>query len=256
MQVDNTIKISPILNEAEKTNQDLIKLILDREIFLHTLSHDLRGPVNNIEGISELLKESVENSDINEIKSLMGYLQQSVTSMGAMIANLTDLGKLNDKNLCTNEDVLLPDLMEEVIQLLNEKYKINIQNFTNYQFENDRIFSCKKNLRTILYSVLSNSITHQNSNIPLKIEVLSELIDNEVIFSIKDNGKGITDEDLENVFIRPSKNSIPIKSNTGLNLYSTSKLIELENGKMTIHRLEPNGLEILFKFKRKLPVSN
>jgi signal transduction histidine kinase len=237
---------SDLLHEAEMTNERLILLRVDQENFLHSVSHDLRGPVNNIEGISELLKESLEKEDIVEIKALMGYMQHSVKSMGSMIHELTQERKSQVNCAEPAETVNLQTLLEEVIVLLQstEFFKDNIIAST---FNVKEVIYNKKDLRTILYSLFANAMKH--ASILTEISVSSVKVGQYIEISIRDNGKGIEKEMQDNLLSRHAPLGNRMGSSTGLSIFILNKLLESTGGKIAIKSIPGQGCEFKISLK-------
>ena len=235
------------LLEAEQNNERLIEMKLDQDDFLHAVSHDLRGPVNNIEGIAELLKESLEKEDIEEIKTLMGYMQHSVKSMGALILEVTEERKATLNKHVTFENVNLFAIMERVNTLLaNHPGYATATITTNFAVK--EIAFNRKDLLSIFYSICHNALQHNMGKTSGCVLEISSFKNGDLtVVSFKDNGPGISEQEIEKI----SAKKIPVSfgpNKTGLSLRILSKLLENKQGKMEITNNADQGTEVALFF--------
>ncbi|KAA3661471.1 MAG: hybrid sensor histidine kinase/response regulator [Chloroflexi bacterium] len=93
------------------------KLIVDLDAFAHTVAHDLKNPISNVLGYSEVLVKNYERISPNQIKSTLGILAQSATKMRDIIDSLLLLARIRLEDIRI-ESVKMGDVVGEVCQRL------------------------------------------------------------------------------------------------------------------------------------------
>ncbi len=200
--------------------------------FLANISHELRTPLNGAIGMIELLK----NLDQTEESSYyLDLAEQSVDRLYSTIKDLLDFvqidsGKLGliiesfdfEKMINNSIEVFKPVLEEKELSVI----------FKN--LGNKNIFTGDKaRIAQILISLLSNAVKFSEKG----IISISYLLDSNLEISISDEGIGIADHDLENIFNTLQQLEDPYTKKfegLGLGLAIVKNLIDLMNGNLKV----------------------
>jgi len=175
--------------EREKITADLVRRNKDLEQYTYIISHNLRAPVANIKGLSDLLN-CYDHTDEDCIQTL-GALASSVRNLDKVIIDLNQIlqtGKqVNDKN----EPVSMQVVVEEIV--LEHQAMIQANNVTiNCDFtEVDELYTLKGYLYSIFQNLIVNSIKYRRTDADPVINITSGLKKDKVTISFSDNGKGI-----------------------------------------------------------------
>lgn len=215
----------------ESANQKLIKINQDHDTFIYSVSHDLKAPLNNIEGLISILKES---TDIGEMKSITNLLEQSLSNHKQTIKELADITKF-EKEYEDPVNVNLIELLEEVKisirdLLLESNAKINIE------VEEKIINFSKKNARSIVFNLLSNAVKYRSHDRELEIMIKSQRFDGYIVFSVSDNGLGIDHDKIGKVFSKFKRvHDLDVDvEGSGIGLYLVKKIISNTGGKIEV----------------------
>jgi len=237
--VDRT-KIHNEMNEKEqkiKKLEDLIKVIF----------HDLRTPVSAIIGIVDLINSN-QNDNTEEFKNM---LSQANRSCWSFLTQLDDLGSWFSSIQSDNQFSSRIDLNVIIIELFDfyktiaDKKKVSLV----YDQENISIVSNKAMLKSILGNLISNAIkfSHQGAIIHLSYEIE----DNNIVFSIKDNGIGIPEKEVKRIFdLDFSKEGTALEKGTGFGLSIVQDFVKKLGGEIWIISQEGKGTA----FKFRLPI--
>src|SRR5690606_33805553 len=139
-----------------RTLKELEKLNTSHETFIYSVSHDLKAPLSNIEGLVKYLVESSASllekfgADTKEQQSIVKLLDKSVTSMRNVINELSEITKIENNFKEEVETVMLEKIIDEVKMILNEKINDN-KAIIHVDIEESKIQFSRKNIRSIIY---------------------------------------------------------------------------------------------------------
>ncbi len=225
------------ITEKKKIELELKKLNELKSELLRRISHELKTPLVSIKGYTELLlKEYSKDFDL-DFKTHFHGIQEGCMRLETLINDLLKTMRLEsgeeilDKN---KEDLifLIKFCMNELSHLAkkrNQKILLHLHEELILKFEKESIYE-------VITNILSNAIKYT----PMDgiIEISSEITENFVIISIKDNGIGFTEEEKNLIFKqfgkieRFGKGLDVVSEGTGLGLYISKKVIEKHGGKM------------------------
>lgn len=254
------LKISPIYNDKKKsghillfhditslihadeelknTNRKLLfeiekreKLIEDLDAFAHTVAHDLRNSLSSIFSASEIMEEIIKVNDIKLLCELTNLINHSanksiqITHELLLLATTdkteVELRPLDMANVFAEAKNQLSDLIKKThTQIIEPKEWPEAIGYAPW-------------IEEVWSNYLSNAIKYGGT--PPKIEVGAEIMPNgNIMFCIKDNGKGLTQDEqkkLFNNFVRLNPNKA---DGYGLGLSIVKKIIEKLNGKVGV----------------------
>jgi two-component system sensor histidine kinase/response regulator len=214
----------------------------ERDCFIETLTHDLKTPVRSeIKAMELLLKGHFGTLNPSQFEVLEEILNSS-NYMFFMLDSILSKYKIdkNKVNLLPTEfslNELIQDCIKEVrILFENKKQNISIC-FENKQ---EKINADYVAIKKTILNLLSNAIkfSPENSNIEIKVFDNAEEVD----ISFIDNGIGIANNDLKNIFEYQTKNKKRFKQvGSGLGLYISKKIIEMHGGNIIVQSNQGKG---------------
>jgi len=213
---------------------------------LATASHELKTPLSSI-NISLKLLEDKRLGELNvEQKELINSLRQQSNRLSRVINELLDYSQIETGNIRLTFSVVKPDLLLDIgitamMMQLSEK---NIDLQTNVEEGLPEIRVDLEKLAFVFINILNNAIRYSKKEGKIKIEV--KKADNDVEFSIKDNGPGISKEDREKLFQRFSQASNKSKHGWGLGLAISKEFIQAQFGKIWVESEEGKGSKFIF----------
>ncbi len=223
------------LQKALKEAQIAYKTKTD---FLATVSHELRTPLTTIIGLTDLIKQS--NKD-PEIQNYVQMIDQSANYLLNLVQDILDLSSFELKSKKIEEK---PFLLYRPIELLINSYKFHC-NQKNLQFvfttdinEFPIVISDEKRLYQIINNLLSNALKFtRNGRIDLRLFKENEDEDFiNIVIEVEDTGIGISEEDLPYIFKKFKKldefNINPQGIGIGLSL--VKEIISLMGGNIQV----------------------
>ncbi len=223
-----------------------------KDKFFSILAHDLRSPLATAIGFSDLLLKQYDVFDAKKNKKYIGIINQCTNSISALLDNLLTWSR-SQRGLIgySPEKLNLLSFVEDSIELLKESannkdisLQLNIQ-------DNLLVKADKNMLSAILRNLISNAIkfTGNGGNVEIAAHIQQLKSGNQVLVSIKDDGIGISTEDLANLFQIDKNFSLVGTQNekgTGLGLVLCKEFVEKNGGKIFVESVEGDGSE--FKF--------
>lgn len=234
--------LSQRLNEANKESEKIQK---QRQDFITNISHELRTPVTVIRGSLEALSDGV----INEPEQVNEYHKQMLNeskSLERLVNDLLELSRLQNADFNIEmEELNICDVLNDSVRSasnLARQKNINIE----YSLDRD-VFLTKGDygrLRQMFLIVIDNAIKFSYENKSIYII----LNNNQII--IKDEGIGISKEDLPNIFDRYySVKSDENKTGTGLGLTIAKQIALRHNINLFVESQLNMGTSFVFEFK-------
>lgn len=228
------------LSELEALNSAL-------ETFIYSVSHDLKGPLNNIQALVNLFVQGNSVMAKQEQIKLAPILLKAIQSMNEMIAELTDVTKIEANYKEQIETVSMDKVLKDVEMTIKDKILSSKAEITCEFAEKEILFS-KKNLRSILYNLLTNAIKYKSLDRPPIIHLKTERQDGFIILSVKDNGLGIEEDQKEKIFTRFTR-IVKNVEGTGIGLYLVKTIVENEGGKVEVDSVINEGSEFKIYLK-------
>jgi PAS domain S-box-containing protein len=175
--------------ERMKMTNELLQRNKDLKQFSYVVSHNLRAPLANIMGISNLINSAQIKPD--EEKQMIGHLATSVEKLDNVIRDLNHILQVRHDVGEQKEDVqldqLLADIQLSIDHLLQKEGVRFITDFTQVQ----NMHTIKSYLHSMFYNLIYNSIKYRQPNMAPVIEITARKLENNIELVFKDNGLGI-----------------------------------------------------------------
>lgn len=229
-------------------HKELEKLNADKNRFITILAHDLKSPFVGIIGFSELLATNVRNYDIDKIEKLVDIIHKSSQHFYSLLEDLLIWARAQSGKLPFEpKPIEFLALCNEVVtvQKISSDNK-NILLRVDVQPELT-VYADLNMLKTILRNLISNAIKY--TNVFGKIIVKAELVESEVIISIKDNGIGMSKKTLDTLFDMTQIQSIRgtnDETGTGFGLMLCKEFAEKQGGRIWVESEEEKGTTVNF----------
>ena len=224
-----------------------------QDLFLANLSHEIRTPLNGIVGYSQLLLQQtiLDTTQKNYISSL----NQCSTQLLKIINDILDFSKLaSGKMKLHNECCSIREIVETVSDTLLHKIKEKKQLYKHI-ISNDvpsYVVIDKNKLIQILVNLISNA--NKFTNIGGDIRLLIDVDNQQLKFTVKDNGIGISQKDqhqIFNAFVQVDKSTKKGNKGTGLGLAICKSLTNLMGGEIIINSIPNEGSTFIVKLNYK-----
>ena len=218
-----------------------------RDDFIATLTHDLRTPLlAAIQTLTFFLNGALGELDEKQ-KLLLATMQKSNEDLLGLVNALLEVYKYDaDKLELTKTNFNMYNLVEQVYNELQPlaqtkeiEFKIECTN------KNLTVNADRSEIRRVICNLCGNAINYTQNGGRVVITLKNE--GNDLIFSVSDNGSGIPQEDIPNMFQRFSQGTSKKRSTgTGLGLYLSRQIIESHGGKIWLESALNKGSEFSF----------
>ncbi|MFH0735922.1 MAG: PAS domain S-box protein [bacterium] len=252
-QIENNLKEKNELIQMLATSEEKLKRSnSEKDKFFSIISHDLRSPFQGFIGISQLFAEHFELLSSVEIKELSKELLNSATNLYKLLENLLEWSKTQRGSIDFQfSHFNLKQIITEVVVLLKKNAREK-QQIINYNIDEKlEIFVDVNLINGVLRNLLSNAIKFSNIGGEITIEAI--MINNsEIQISIKDNGVGLTETEMENLFKldkKTSKAGTMGEPSTGLGLILCKEYLTKLNGKIWVQSELNKGTTFYFSVK-------
>ncbi|GAA4307273.1 PAS domain-containing sensor histidine kinase [Nibribacter koreensis] len=230
-------------------NKELVRINNDLDNFVYTASHDLKSPIANLEGLLLALKEDMGKECIphQNILSMMGSSLETLRKVINDLSEVTKLQQAKDQA----EQVSLHTLLEEVKANLRDSIKNSNAEIMVGDLEFDSLSFSRKNLRSILYNLVSNAIKYKDPQRAPKITISSKIADNgDYVLSVTDNGLGIPAHQVSKIFAMYKRVHDHVEG-TGIGLYLVKKILDNSGDDITVRSELGKGTAFHVHFKNQ-----
>ncbi|KKK46181.1 hypothetical protein LCGC14_1129740 [marine sediment metagenome] len=225
------------ITERKKAENELKELSKLKSEFLRRASHELKTPLISIKGFSELIISLYSDQLDTSIISKLREINDGCERLENIINNLLKTSRLESTELkpkLQKEDLsflikFCVHELESLAERRNQSINLDIQNNLYANIE-------KEEIHDVLSNLLTNAIKYTP---PMgKIEIRTELKEDSVVISVKDNGIGFNNEQKKKIFQQFGKierygQGLDLGiDGTGLGLYISKKIVESHGGKI------------------------
>lgn len=255
---DELGKLSRAFDHMRKKLKESTELQLkyeeNRKEMISNISHDLKTPITSIKGYVEGIRDGVANTPEKMDRYLQTIYTKSI-DMDKLIDELALYSKLDLNRLPFQfEEVELKSYLEDLMEELKFDFE-NERVAFSFQAEKEvpyHIIADREKLKRVINNIVSNSLKYMDKDykqISFKISEKKE----KVVVEIQDNGPGIPEDALPNIFDRfyrvdQSRNSRT--GGSGLGLAIVKRIIEEHGGEIWAKSKLGEGTSIFFTLKK------
>jgi signal transduction histidine kinase len=248
--IENITKQQYLKRITHQMNEEGKKI---RYQFLSVLSHELKAPLNAIEGYLRMMQEKQSGDLIDDYAIPINRSLQRIQSMRNLIMDLLDFTKIRlERKEEKVEEVHLSAIASNAIVTV-QPYAIQLEVTVSMNVKSDAIIMADPtDMEIIFNNLISNSVKYNKRG--GKAEVTIDENADEVIISFSDTGIGINETDRENLFsefVRIKNEKTKNITGSGLGLSIVRKVIELYNGSIVVDSVPDIGTTFTVRLPKK-----
>ena len=232
---DNRQRALALAAELAATNQRLQRTNTDLDTFVYTASHDLKAPIANLEGLFTALREQLPAAATEAplVPRLLGMMDGAVARFRETLAHLTDVSKLQQADGPAAEAVDLPALVRAVRLDLAAEIAATGATLTIAVADCPTVQFAPKNLRSIIYNLLSNALKYHAPDRPPVVELRCHGTADAVVLAVQDNGLGLDATQQGKLFGMFRRLHTHVEG-SGVGLYMVKRIVENAGGTITV----------------------
>jgi len=244
--IHSMLNLTKSNRKVNEKKLELEELSQQKDHMISVVAHDLKSPLNKLQGMIQLTQMVGGLSE--EQAEYIRMMKDIINDGKELIRDLLDIHSFEHHGSTINISHI------DVAQLVNDTtsafqkqfhdkqidFKLHLE-VSDLHIESDEGF-----IKRILDNLLSNAIKFSDRGMPIDMSVYKEK--EQVFFSVKDKGPGISDENKEKMFRKFQKlNAKPTagESSTGLGLAIIKTLVEKLGGAITVHSELNIGTEFI-----------
>ena len=223
-------EISRLVVAFNRTLERLEKLFTSQQRFLADVSHELRTPLTVIKGnIGIIRKFGVDEESLTGVEGEVDRLTRLVGDL--LLLNQAEAGVMPLDLVKVDLGTVLVEVMQQMSVLAGDKVKLNLTAIDQAIVNGDR-----DRLKQVFLNLISNAIayTPRNGTVEIKLVKLAH----QAVFSVKDDGAGISPDDLPHIFERfyrgDKSRTHTATSGFGLGLSIAKWITEKHGGKIEV----------------------
>ena len=231
------------LNEAlEKANQQLLTLDRAKSKFIQIISHEIRTPLTGIMGFTELLQNSLKQSQYDKY---FNALKESVYRLDEFAERALFISNLMAGIVKPNfQDITFNSLFQHILLNFNNAIQLKKLKISNKVPDSFTINADYDLAQIVLFNLMDNAIKFSPPNAQIVIRKSGkktlEIINTDSQFS---------EEALQNLFKLFGYGYEPIDQNFGLGLAISKMIMDLQDGKIEVSNLKGNNACVILHFK-------
>jgi len=233
-------KVAERTKELELSNKKL-------KSFAHVASHDLQSPLRMITSFAQLFERKYGDIVDRDGQVYLEYIITNAKKMSGLIGDILATSYLSNENTKAIQEVDLNKTIEDVssnLKLDISKYntQINYNNLPNIQgFPSDFL--------QLFQNFISNSIKYSRQGVAPIINVHAEKLEDSFHIKISDNGKGISEEALKNIFKEFNRGDATDDGGFGIGLATCKRIIKEYQGELNVSSTVNEGTTFEFSMK-------
>jgi len=225
--------------------QEKEKLIVDLDAFSHTVAHDLKNMLGAIVSASSLIKSGIDDMPKEDLLEINDLISESATKTMHITRELLTLASVRQQDV-KPVGINIQHIISEVLKRLNDmiqekKAKISIPEVW------PEVLGYEAWVEEVWLNYISNAVKYGGT--PPVIELGSEMLDGQKVkFWIKDNGKGLSDDDRALLFNKFTRLDTLRAEGNGLGLSIVKRIIEKLHGEVGVDSKNIPGEGCTFYF--------
>lgn len=239
--------------ELQKAEANRSRYEDNRKELVANISHDLKTPITSIIGHVEGLQDGVANTEEKQQRYLE-IIHKQGTHLNELIEELFLYSKLDLDAVIFDKKTI--DFIPYIRHLLDDYHWDNESHLTTDFPPEELLVSIDPiQMNKVLTNLIQNSFKFRDKTKNLALDFKIEFNDDHVFFSLRDNGTGISQDELAHVFrrfYRVDKSRTPLVKGSGLGLSIVKQIVEHHNGSIQINSQLGEYTQIIITLPRLL----
>lgn len=245
---ERTAEIASKNRSLEQQKDELNELNATKDTFFSILAHDLKNPFSSLYALSQLVVNHYERMEEEERLTSIRKIKQSSEHIFNLLENLLTWSRTQRGDIAYAPEVFKLSTLVEINMNLHRvaAEKKGVQLHSDLP-ENSEAFGDREMISTVLRNLINNAVKYSHKGGEIGVELTAQNGFWEV--SVRDNGTGISKEDIEKIFRIDAKYKSPGtegEKGTGLGLILCKDFVEKNGGRIWCESEEDQGTRFFF----------
>ena len=244
-------KLEKSEQELREKNTELKTYIdsnLQLENFAFLASHELKTPLSNLLGFSDLLGKKLNGKLKPEDEKILAVVQTEASRMDQLIAELLQLSIVSHYPIN-----FAPLNVKAHLEALIQKCYVSQSQYISIKALPEQIDAFPPHIETLFNHLIDNALKFCQSGKNWNVEIWGEEKEDHYLFQVRDNGIGIKDEFKDKIFLIFKRLHLKQKyAGTGIGLALCKKIVERHGGKIWVEDNPGGGSIFSFTIARDL----
>lgn len=220
--------------------------------FITNISHELKTPLTNIKGYLYAIEDE---ADRDMQKNFLGIVNRNIDKLEAIIGDFLNFQRLEANKIVSAYPTDVKALVEKVIEGMDKVIEKKNANIVANYFVKDNNFYINidgEKIKTLLKNLIENAIIYNDKEKP-EVSLTVEESRNIIKFKVKDNGIGMPEKELNNIFdsfYRVDKARTSNMAGTGLGLSIVKEIVDIHKGDIKVTSQEGKGTEFVIRIPK------
>ncbi len=231
------------LEEAKSENKA-------KEVFLSSMSHDIRTPMNAIIGMTALAKKYIDEKP--RVQDALNKIETASSHLMNLLNDVLDMSRINAGKMIISQDVFsLGDLLHEIISMVHplierrkQSWKLELQDIEIEQFYGDAL-----RIKQVYANIITNAIKYTKDGGSITVTISEKVDESSCLLSFicRDNGIGMSKDFLSRIFLpfeRVNNSTVSKIEGAGLGMSIVKSLVEAMSGTIAVDSEVGVGTEV------------
>lgn len=237
-------QVSELNGALRQKNDDLLAANADLESFCHSVSHDLRMPLRHIHSYVSLLEASAGPKLNSEERRQVQTVQKAALRMTRLIDDLLAFSRIG-RAAMHRQRIHMDELVDETFQELGPDLsdrRIDWQRHSIPDTEGD-----PRLMKQVWVNLLANAVKYTRPRDPAKIEIGADVVENEIVYYVRDNGVGFNMQYVDRLFgVFQRLHTQNEFEGTGVGLANVRRIVQRHGGRTWAEGAEGRGATVYF----------
>ncbi len=231
------------LEEAKSENKA-------KEVFLSSMSHDIRTPMNAIIGMTALAKKYIDEKP--RVQDALNKIETASSHLMNLLNDVLDMSRINAGKMIISQDVFsLGDLLHEIVSMVHplierrkQSWKLELQDIEIEQFYGDAL-----RIKQVYANIITNAIKYTKDEGSITVTISEKVDESSCLLSFicRDNGIGMSKDFLSRIFLpfeRVNNSTVSKIEGAGLGMSIVKSLVEAMSGTIAVDSEVGVGTEV------------
>ncbi len=252
-QREQTQALQDALLQAQHANKA-------KSTFLSNMSHDIRTPMNSIIGFTTIAVSHIDNKD--QVRECLQKVLSSSNHLLSLINDILDMSRIESGRVQIKEqECNISEIMHNLVNIIQPQVKAKqLELFIDtFEVVNEDVIADALKLNQVFINLLSNAVKYTPAGGTVTFRIMQKTTFRhgygDYIFTIKDNGIGMSPEFVEHIFEPFERETTVTQSGiqgTGLGMAITKNIIEMMSGTIKVESEMGKGSTFTVELSLKL----